>query len=173
MSRQGPSRPVPQPREAAMNWDALGAVAELLGAIGVLASLVYLGIQIHQNTRWLKQQAFQLSTNEVRRWASNFSGSHANSELFLRGQQDHHSLTPTERFQFTMMIFEILSVWETYRQHDTKELLGLRESAEISIGGWIRQGWFLEWWRMNEFMLPPDFKAFVQEIMDRHAGDAR
>jgi len=25
-----------------MNWDAIGAIAELLGAVGVIASLVYL-----------------------------------------------------------------------------------------------------------------------------------
>ena len=33
-----------------MNWDAIGAIAELLGAIGVIASLVYLATQIRQNT---------------------------------------------------------------------------------------------------------------------------
>ena len=32
-----------------MNWDAIGAIAELLGAIGVIASLVYLGSQIRQS----------------------------------------------------------------------------------------------------------------------------
>ncbi len=32
-----------------MNWDAIGAIAELLGAVGVIASLVYLATQIRQN----------------------------------------------------------------------------------------------------------------------------
>jgi hypothetical protein len=32
-----------------MNWDAIGAIAELLGAIGVIASLVYLATQIRQS----------------------------------------------------------------------------------------------------------------------------
>ena len=31
-----------------MNWDAIGAIAELLGAIGVIASLVYLATQIRE-----------------------------------------------------------------------------------------------------------------------------
>ena len=97
-----------------MNWDALAAIAEILGAIGVLASLIYLAVQIRQNTIWLRQQAFQLSTNEVRHWAMQFSGSQQNAELFLRGQRDHGSLDATERLQFTMMIFEICSVWATY-----------------------------------------------------------
>jgi hypothetical protein len=47
-----------------VNWDALAAIAELLGAIGVLASLIYLAVQIRQNTVWLRQQtpSLQLPT---------------------------------------------------------------------------------------------------------------
>ena len=49
-----------------MNWDAIGAIAELLGAIGVIASLVYLATQIRhsrdqmsQNTRAMRASACQ------------------------------------------------------------------------------------------------------------------
>ena len=34
-----------------INWIAVGAVAEAIGATGVLVSLVYVAIQIRQNTR--------------------------------------------------------------------------------------------------------------------------
>jgi hypothetical protein len=33
-----------------MNWDAIGAMAELLGAIAVVATLAYLSVQLRQNT---------------------------------------------------------------------------------------------------------------------------
>ena len=36
-----------------MNWEAIGAIAELLGAFGVIASLIYLATQIRQNSRQL------------------------------------------------------------------------------------------------------------------------
>jgi hypothetical protein len=40
-----------------MNWDAIGAIAELLGAIGVIASLIYLarqipGLPLHSSSPW-------------------------------------------------------------------------------------------------------------------------
>jgi hypothetical protein len=38
-----------------MNWDAVGAIAELLGAVGVIVSLVYLAVQIRQNTTQIRQ----------------------------------------------------------------------------------------------------------------------
>lgn len=34
-----------------MNWDALGAVGEVVGAIAVVATLIYFSVQIRQNTR--------------------------------------------------------------------------------------------------------------------------
>ena len=40
-----------------MNWDALGAIAELLGAVGVILSVIYLAIQIRSNTSALKTNA--------------------------------------------------------------------------------------------------------------------
>ncbi len=34
-----------------MNWDALGAIAELFGAAGVIATLIYLATQIRQSSK--------------------------------------------------------------------------------------------------------------------------
>ncbi len=41
-----------------MNWEAIGAVGEIFGALAVFVSLVYLGVQTRQNTRALKSSAF-------------------------------------------------------------------------------------------------------------------
>ena len=40
-----------------MNWDAIGSLAEMLGAAGVIASLVYLSFQIRTNTKTVKAAA--------------------------------------------------------------------------------------------------------------------
>ena len=42
-----------------MNWDAIGAVAEAVGAIGVIASLIYVASQVRQNNRNLQITASQ------------------------------------------------------------------------------------------------------------------
>ena len=52
----------------AINWEAIGAGAELLGAIGVIASLIYLATQIRRNdisTRASATQALLQTSTEM------------------------------------------------------------------------------------------------------------
>ena len=55
-----------------MNWDAIGAIGELLGSVGVLITLVYLAVQIRQNTdslsenrKFAKAQIYQARADAV------------------------------------------------------------------------------------------------------------
>ena len=45
-----------------MNWEAIGAVGEILGAIAVIASLFYVAYQVKQNTRQNKLNAISLES---------------------------------------------------------------------------------------------------------------
>ena len=40
-----------------MNWDATGAIAESLGAIGVILSVLYLAYEVRANTKTMRADA--------------------------------------------------------------------------------------------------------------------
>ena len=42
-----------------MNWEAIGAVGEVFGALGVIATLGYLAVQIRQNTKTVRTSTYQ------------------------------------------------------------------------------------------------------------------
>ena len=46
-----------------MNWEAIGATGEVVGAVAVFATLVYLAIQIRQNTASLKASSHHAITD--------------------------------------------------------------------------------------------------------------
>ena len=46
-----------------MNWEAIGAIAELIGGVAVLITLIYLSIQVRQNSRIQRQQNVTEQTN--------------------------------------------------------------------------------------------------------------
>jgi len=47
-----------------MNWDAIGAVGEIVGATAVVVSLIYLAVQVRQNTNASKAATVQDMTNK-------------------------------------------------------------------------------------------------------------
>ena len=58
-----------------MNWDTVTEIAELLTAIGALAALIYLALQIRHNTEALRKSEL------TARSANGFQGTHYWAEL--------------------------------------------------------------------------------------------
>lgn len=48
-----------------MNWEAIGSVGEVVGAIAVLATLVYLTIQVRQGNRLMQAQYREINRSAV------------------------------------------------------------------------------------------------------------
>ncbi len=46
-----------------MNWEAIGAIGEILGAIAVVATLAYLAVQVRQNSRATDVSTLSLALN--------------------------------------------------------------------------------------------------------------
>ncbi len=86
-----------------MNWEAASAVAEIVGAISVVASLVFVGFQLRQNTRATKLS----TTNELLTQfedAVKDIGSNENiASLLFRGVPDPDSLEGIEQYRFTLL----------------------------------------------------------------------
>ena len=112
-----------------MNWDAIGAVGEIVGAIAVVVSLLYLGSQIHTSNRAVKQSASREMMDEMFNWYGQLSADLSISELWMRGCAKDKTLTKSEVFQFNVLMQQALIVWE--------RMSHLEESAEV-------EQWFLD-----------------------------
>src|SRR5262252_2947398 len=89
-----------------MNWEAVGAISQIIGTVLVGITLIYLAVQLRQNTSALKSSTFLAistlmgSTMEV--WAT-----HADlAPLLIKAQSGLDKLSPIERarFGFLMMM---------------------------------------------------------------------
>ncbi len=56
-----------------MSWDAIGAIAELAGALGVIASLIYLATQIRHSTRASAVEAKLATTGMLSEFTRHFT----------------------------------------------------------------------------------------------------
>lgn len=91
-----------------MNWEALSTIAEVVSAIAVIVSLLYLGFQVRQNTA---QSRFDSTHDVVTRMNQAFDPIYSpeNTRLFNLGLEDPNSLTPGERRIFDLLIARIIS----------------------------------------------------------------
>jgi len=106
-----------------VNWNALSAIAELLGAMAVVASLLYLAVQVRQNTRQARLAAQQATVHELgqalraqaqdREWAT----------LLSRALEGLEQLDAVERIQFLSHVGSILRLYElAYLQYQNGTL---------------------------------------------------
>ena len=80
-----------------MNWDALGAIAELFGAIAVVATLAYLAKQMRRTNELAKAQAlrdWQVEWNLIIR---SLGSDRDIASVIQRGLRDYSSLDPEEK----------------------------------------------------------------------------
>ena len=83
-----------------MDWTALSAIAELLGAAAVVVSLLYLAQQIRQNTRQIRLAAQQATVHELGNALRAQAQNREWTELLSRGLNNLDALDPVEKTQF-------------------------------------------------------------------------
>ncbi len=93
-----------------MNWDAIVAIVEIVGLMAVVASLVYLAIQVRQNSQLISQNTFVARSAMVHEtsafYARFFELIADNSELasiFHRGKNSEE-LDPVELERFESLL---------------------------------------------------------------------
>ncbi len=94
-----------------MNWDAIGAIGEIIGAFAVVVSLLYLAVQIRSQNSQAKLSALHDMSRELREATAVFSTENI-SDIFVRANQDYGSLTEAESVQLTVTVTNILRAWE-------------------------------------------------------------
>ena len=106
-------------------------VIEMAGAGAVLLGLIFVGLELRQNTTALSAQAiFQLndSANEAHR---SLAQDPVLSELVYKGNEDPESLTDDERRRFTSWLRAVFNIHESAWIYHRKGLI-----QESDFAGW-------------------------------------
>lgn len=122
-----------------MNWNAIGAVAELLGATGVIVSLLYLATQLRQSNVLARRNAVQ-STLASRVDVNRFLASDpAISDLYWRGLESPDDLNESEWRRFIIILSTIVRQFEAIHNDHSAGLLsdGIWRSQSNSIQRWM------------------------------------
>lgn len=114
-----------------MNWDATGAIADIIGAAAVVITLAYLAVQIRQNTKAVRASALDASITSFNGDRRSIYESSELTQIYIRGMENHENLSEDEILRFRLLMHNnIWCVWNIYSQ---------TEFAGLSRGTWEAQ----------------------------------
>ena len=101
-----------------MNWDAIGAISEAVGAAAVIITLAYLAVQIRQNTQMNASALRQSFYDYTARQMLHGTDSAEFSELLAKAGMTDETLSPGERLQISRMFHAVFVGYQgAYFQH--------------------------------------------------------
>jgi hypothetical protein len=148
-----------------MNWEAVGAISQIVGAVLVGITLIYLAVQLRQNTSALKSSTFLAistlmgSTMEV--WAT-----HSDlAPLLIKAQAGLDELSPDERARFGFLMMMAFRRVETVvvQRHLGFIDRTLTEGFERSALSALHAKGVRQWWDASKDAFSNLFSAWVDE----------
>ena len=149
-----------------MNWEAVGAIGEVVGAIAVIATLLYLALQIRQNTKAMRGATLNAITEHKQfelRWSSDIA------TAWRKSLTEPKSLTQDESWQIAeWMCSSFVARQNEFFQYKQ----GLIDdetwaASEIIIKLALASKWGRNWWEEfapNAFTEP--FVNMVNKVLE-------
>ncbi len=148
-----------------MNWEALGAIGEIVGAAGVVVTLGYLAIQIRQNTRSVRAAAFQEAIRDAAQSTDQLGRDPELSRIWFAGQRDFEALTGEERQRFAVYSTSVFRRYENiiYQAHhsalDPESWEGIRQQLRYALS----QPGTVAWWKRGQNLFNRQLREFVEQ----------
>ena len=153
-----------------MNWDAIAAIGEIIGAAGVIVTLVYLGYQIRQNTGELRQGAFRDVFGAFSNYRQSVYANPDVADLLEKASINPEQLSNTEEIQLEHFYseggFAVLQLWRMIRTgkiperswpHAKRLYLNVLASKPAQ-----------KWWAISKEAFDPDFvEEFESHLVGR------
>ena len=149
-----------------MNWDAIGAIAEMLAAIGVIVSLLYLARQTRKNTnevaRSNSRQTYADHATSLRPMIEN----HELCDLMIRGQVSRDDLGPAERYRFDLAMANWLQAVEQAfaDRRDGNYPEEFMNSHNNSVPAFLNTPGGTSWWNDRKVWFGETFQQEIENI---------
>jgi len=153
-----------------MNWDAIGAIGEIVGAVAVIATLVYLAIQIRDSARASRSAAVTDATTAMQAFYQELGSNPKASQLFLNALTDPGSLSREDEFQYLMMMHSQFVGFQRcffLAQEGTLDV-GLRDSIGTAVNAANHMPGMVLYWKQRKSFFQPEFVTWVEGLLQRN-----
>ena len=152
----------------------LANIGEIIGAVTVVLSLIYLAVQIRQSTQAQRTENHSRALDRLAAMQSSLSQDDEFSLMFSKGAVDTSKLTPRERIRFTWSLYEAFGAFE-FMFHASKtdaipEEVWRRWSS--AVAWWLTFPGVQAWWSSKPLPFTDSFTSFVESLLEDNPTDA-
>ena len=147
-----------------MNWEAAGTIAEIVGAGGVIASLIYLAIQIRLSTKVsraeITKDLYLASRTAIMDIASN--------EELAKIATDIRQFESVELMRRNMFYQSFFRLYELQYNLAQRDLLDedIARSYALIIQMWAKTIFFADYWNKHRGEFNEAFAAYVDKQIE-------
>ena len=151
-----------------MNWEAVGAVGELIGALSVVLSLVYLAGQIRTQ---IEESRVAVTNSLTQQWGELMQALSADETMYgiwRRGVEDFDALSEIERGRLSSILANLTQIFESLHLHhmdgrvDDQIWLGF----ETRLRDIFSTPGVQTWWGYRSHWHSERFRDFISKEME-------
>ena len=148
-----------------MNWEALGAIGEIVGAVAVVVTLGYLAVQIRQNTRSQRSTTIQSMRKMVQELDLLLASAPELNRIWTLGRKDPACLDDEQWGRFSALVLMFYRNFENaYYESQNKAVderiyrpwatYSLRLSSQPGV---------VRWWESYRGLMSEEFQHYVEQ----------
>jgi len=152
-----------------MPWEAIATIAKVVSAIGVIVSLIYVGLQLRQNNKNLRIATQHAITDSIGQTYRNLQTPGV-AKLFLIGIKNFNDLEEERSLQFSGLMGEIYRNYEDIfvqwinKALDENSWKGQR-SAMLDI---LSQPGSRQWWETRRHWYNKKFVKYLESELETY-----
>jgi hypothetical protein len=148
-----------------MNWEAIGAIGEIVGAAAVFVSLVYLASQIRAQNR----EARAASVHQVlHEYSTVISALHQPelAEVWVAAMDDFDSLSPAHRLRFVVYLMVAVRSFENayFQWREGRLEDSVWRSLLTSLLDIKSTESFARFWELRRHQFQPEFANYIDGL---------
>jgi hypothetical protein len=153
-----------------MSLEQLGLIANIIGAIAIVITLVYLAIQIKDNARSSRSAAVTDATTAMQAFYQELGSNPATSKLFLEAVTNPDALSQQDQFQYVMLMHSCFLGFQRsfFLAREGTLDVALRDSIGTAIRAVNRTPGMHLYWRQRKAYFQPEFVEWIEGLL---AGD--
>ena len=145
-------------------------LAEIVGNVAIILSLVFVGLQISENTKEMRSVTAHNATVALQTWYVDIGTTEQAAKVFRQGMNAPSSLSKDEAIQFIMSIHSVMLAYQSNYFLGIEGTLDSDMNIAMSsaLGDAVPTPGFRWYWEQRGRHFTGEFRLFVDQIMAEH-----